>query len=76
LKLFDNEVYRVATTLASKSPLAMAVSKRTFNLALRGALENTINFEPSLQAILASSQDHKEAVKAFIEKRKPVFTGK
>ena len=71
-----DEVYKLATTLASKSPLAMAVSKRTFNLALMGALENTINFEASLQSILASSQDHKEAVRAFIEKRKPVFKGK
>lgn len=71
-----DEVYKLATTLASKSPLAMALSKRTFNLALRGALENTINFEPSLQSILLSSQDHKEAVNAWIEKRKPVFTGK
>ena len=74
-KLMD-EVYKLATILASKSPLAMAVSKRAFNLALRGALENTINFEASLQSILVSSEDHKEAVKAWLEKRKPVFKGK
>jgi len=74
-KLMD-EVYEMAETLASKSPLAMAVSKRAFNLALRGALENTINFEASLQSMLAASEDHKEAVNAFLEKRKPVFKGK
>ena len=71
-----DETYKVAETLASKSPLAMAVSKRAFNLALRGALENTINFEASLQSMLAASEDHKEAVSAFLEKRKPVFKGK
>ena len=68
-----DEAYKLAETLASKSPLAMAVSKRAFNLALRGALENTINFEASLQSILATSNDATEAVSAFIEKRKPVF---
>ena len=71
-----DEAYKLAETLASKSPLAMAVSKRAFNLALRGALENTINFEASLQSTLAASYDHKEAVSAFLEKRKPVFKGK
>ena len=74
-KLMD-EAYKLAETLASKSPLAMAVSKRAFNLALRGALENTINFEASLQSILATSDDATEAISAFIEKRKPVFKGK
>lgn len=44
-KLID-EVYKMATELASKSKLAIAISKRAFNLALRGGLENNINFEP------------------------------
>jgi len=44
-KLID-EAYKMATELASKSKLAIAISKRALNLALRGGLENTINFEP------------------------------
>jgi 2-(1,2-epoxy-1,2-dihydrophenyl)acetyl-CoA isomerase len=71
-----DETYALARNLASKSPLAMAISKRVFHIALMGAIENTFNFEASLQSMLAASRDHKEAVAAFIEKRKPVFTGK
>lgn len=74
-KLMD-EVHKLAELLVSKSPLAMAISKRTFHLATQGALEHTLKFESSIQSICLSSKDHEEAVKAFLEKRKPVFTGK
>jgi len=71
-----DEVYKLAELLASKSPLAMAVSKRTFHMALRGGLEHTLKFESSIQPVCLSSEDHQEAVNAFVEKRKPVFKGR
>jgi enoyl-CoA hydratase/carnithine racemase len=65
----------VAHRLAAMPPVAMAFLKAT----LAGGsetLEQTFETEIDLQPILRSSADHLECVQAFLEKRKPVFTGR
>jgi len=38
-------------------------------------IEQQLREEGKVQVIAANSKDHKEGIKAFLEKRKPVFTG-
>ncbi len=70
----DGAVQDLAMKLAESPSKALAFSKRLVNkpvLSLAEALEN----EATLQDILGHTGDHAEAVKAFLEKRKPRFTG-
>lgn len=64
----------VAGRYAAMPPLAMAMTKATLAKAATD-FEACLQAERDLMPILMSSSDHAEAVAAFIEKRKPVFTG-
>jgi enoyl-CoA hydratase len=70
------KVLEVARALASKSPLALAHAKEAVNLALQGSHEAGLNQEASFFAMLFSSEDQKEGMAAFVEKREPRFTGR
>ncbi len=80
--LHDGEELRAATDyvrmLAAKvSPLAVAQAKIAINNGLQKAsLEEGLQFEIQGIQILAQSQDLKEGIQAFLEKRPPKFTGK
>ena len=50
--------------------------KRAVNHANLPSLENDLEYEAHLQEIAGRSSDYDEGVKAFLEKRPPVFTGK
>jgi enoyl-CoA hydratase len=65
-----------ARLLASKSPLALAYAKEATNRALQGAHEAELEREGSLFALLFSSEDQKEGMAAFVEKREPRFLGR
>lgn len=70
----DGVVQSLARQLADSPSRAVAFSKRLLNkpvLSLPEALEN----EATLQDIAGQTKDHAEAVKAFLEKRKPKFAG-
>jgi enoyl-CoA hydratase len=66
----------LARKIASKSPLAIRAAKRCMVKAQQFSLEDGLQFEESVLAELWGSDDKNEAVKAFLEKRKPVFTGR
>ena len=65
-----------ARLLASKSPVALAYAKEAANLALQGAHEASLTQEASFFAILFSTEDAKEGLSAFAEKREPRFVGR
>jgi enoyl-CoA hydratase len=65
-----------ARLLASKSPLALAYAKEATNRALQGAHEAELEREAALFALLFSSEDQKEGMAAFVEKREPRFLGR
>jgi enoyl-CoA hydratase len=66
----------LAKLLAAKSPLALAYAKEATNLALQGPHKTNLEIEARLFAMIFSSEDQKEGMAAFIEKREPRFTGR
>lgn len=66
----------LAKKIASKSPLAIRMAKRCMVKAQQSILEEGLQYEEGILAELWGSDDKDEAVKSFLEKRKPVFTGK
>ena len=59
----------------AKSPLALAYAKEAANLALQGDHASNLETEARLFAMLFSTEDQKEGMAAFVEKREPRFTG-
>jgi enoyl-CoA hydratase len=65
----------MARKIASKSPLATALAKDSMNTIENMTLRDGYRYEQNNTAKLVKSDDAKEAVRAFMEKRDPVFTG-
>ena len=79
--LYDPEelldrVTEVARELAKKSPLALAAAKAALNEALQGDHGENLRGEARRFAELFASEDQKEGMAAFIEKRDANFTGR
>ena len=66
----------IAREIATKSPVATKLAKHTLNQIEEMSLRDGYRFEQSMTGELGKSEDSKEAMKAFVEKRKPVFNGR
>jgi enoyl-CoA hydratase len=62
--------------LQAKSPVALAYAKEAVNLALQGPHRTNLESEARLFAMLFASEDQKEGMAAFTDKRPPEFTGR
>jgi enoyl-CoA hydratase len=71
-----DEAKKVASEIASKSPVAIRLAKMAVNKAFEMGLGDGIDFERELFYLLFASEDSKEGMNAFMEKRKPNFKGK
>jgi len=67
---------QLAGKLAIKSPLALKIAKDAINTGLNLSLVEGISYEQKNFAILCGSEDKREGVAAFLEKRKPIFQGR
>jgi enoyl-CoA hydratase len=65
-----------ARLLASKSPVALAAAKAATNRALQGEHAENLRSEADHFGDLFATEDAKEGLKAFIEKREPNFAGR
>lgn len=72
----EEEVASVAKDLTRFSPLAQRVCKEVLNAAEEGPLSTGLQIEGRAYGMLRGTEDFKEGVEAFLEKRKPQFTGK
>ncbi|RJP35650.1 MAG: enoyl-CoA hydratase [Phycisphaerales bacterium] len=73
---FFSEAMKVARTIAEKPPLALRMAKEAVLKAHEMALSAGLEYEQKLFYTLFATQDQKEGMKAFIEKRPPKFEGK
>ncbi|MFQ5996777.1 MAG: enoyl-CoA hydratase/isomerase family protein [Dehalococcoidales bacterium] len=71
-----SNVRELANKLAAKSPLAIKLVKNAIHVGLDMNLNDGIQYESRLFAIVCGSQDKQEGVAAFLEKRPPRFQGK
>jgi enoyl-CoA hydratase len=64
-----------AETLASRAPLAVAKAKSAIEEGLSLDLKSALELEAKAFSEIFNTQDKTEGIAAFIEKRKPLFTG-
>jgi len=66
----------LAATIATKSPVALRLAKEAVNAAHEMSLTDALAHERRLFYLLFASEDQKEGMAAFLEKRPPEFTGR
>ena len=70
------EAKRIATVIASKAPLAIAACKRVINNGAHLSIDDALELEALEFGSLVDTEDIKEGTGAFLEKRKPTWTGR
>ena len=73
---FDAEVKQRAARLASGPRLAYRYMKENLNRAVDGELGECMDIEATHHVHTGLTEDHREAAKAFVERREPRFTGR
>ena len=72
----ESQTMEMANRIAAKSPIALRLAKEAVRIASRSNLDEGLRREVDLFALCFSTEDKDEGVRAFLEKRKPVFKGK
>jgi 2-(1,2-epoxy-1,2-dihydrophenyl)acetyl-CoA isomerase len=72
----EEETLGLAARLARGPRIALRYMKRNFNAAESGTLKDSLDLEAWHHTRCGMTEDHREAAKAFVEKREPVFRGR
>ncbi|MBZ7924924.1 enoyl-CoA hydratase/isomerase family protein [Ensifer adhaerens] len=72
----EAQALAIADKIATNGPVAVKLAKQAVLQSYETPLTAGVRFERSLSALLAASEDRAEGMRAFGEKRKPVFTGR
>jgi enoyl-CoA hydratase/carnithine racemase len=67
--------HSLAERIAANPPNAVRMAKRLLREGQRQSLDEVLELSAALQAVAQHTNDHREAVDAFIAKRTPIFTG-
>jgi enoyl-CoA hydratase len=76
VEMYMHEAVELAKEIAQLSPVAVQLAKEAINRSFETQLDEGLMFERKNFYLTFASEDQKEGMKAFIEKRKPVFKGK
>src|SRR5690625_1106858 len=66
----------LAGRIAKQPPLSVGFIKRAINTGMQVGIESGMQFERFAAAMIIDSEDRKEGMRAFVEKREPKFAGK
>ena len=69
----DRETRSWASTLAQKSPLALQIAKEAFYVAADLEYAKAFDYMNEAFSRLCATEDAKEGIRAFLEKRRPVW---
>lgn len=72
---FEAAVLEYATKLAALPTKAVSLTKKALMVAADSNLTDYLEYEAQCQRIAGLTSDHQEGIKAFMEKRKPIFVG-
>lgn len=75
-KRFAEMVQEEVAALCQKGPIAMRLAKEAVLKSLDLTLDQGLHLEQDLYALLQTTTDRAEGVRAFLEKRKPRFSGR
>ncbi len=76
VELYLEEAKKLAHEIAKKSPIALKLAKEAVLKTYEMSMSEGLEFERKNFYMLFSSEDQKEGMKAFLEKRKPTFSGR
>jgi len=75
-ELVVEDALALAATIAMRSPISVRVAKEAVNAAYELPLTDALAHERRLFYLLFASEDQKEGMAAFLEKRAPDFKGR
>lgn len=76
VELYLEEAYKLAAEIAQLSPVAVRLAKEAVLRSFETSLEEGLQFERKNFYLAFASEDQKEGMQAFIQKRKPEFKGR
>ena len=76
LDKLEEESINLAKHLAAQPTKALGLIKKLLNKSIENTLDEQLKLEEEMQRIAGQTDDYKEGIKAFLEKRKPEFKGK
>jgi len=76
VEMYMHEAVELAKEIAQMSPIAVQLAKEAVNRSFETQLDEGLMFERKNFYLTFASEDQKEGMKAFVEKRKPDFKGR
>ena len=75
-EVYLEEAIALANEIAERPPIAVRLAKDAVNKAFDTSLTEGLEYERKAFYMLFDTEDQKEGMKAFVEKRKPEFKGR
>jgi enoyl-CoA hydratase len=76
MEVYFQEVLKLAKQIAQQPPVAARMIKKSVLKALDNPLDEAMDYERNCFYLLFASEDKREGMQAFVEKRRPKFIGK